>query len=165
MMTNNLVHIFEQAGLGQAPYTFLHVSTMPSSCQYCSTPIIYQFWLRSADGRTFYVGSDCIHKSGDAGLAKVIDPILREHQRQLREKREQTILTMFATYVQATPNFWNDTFPGTHPNSYYASKGKTMGDYKQFCWEHSGSTKKVKMARGILISLGLLDDTKKKKVA
>ena len=68
-------HIFQTAGLGTAPYKFLRVEVSRgpiwfgdvqvgsyvqpmSCCQFCGTSIIYKFWLRSAEGHEFYVGSD-----------------------------------------------------------------------------------------------------------
>ena len=57
------VHKFELAGLGLAPYTFLGCERKVyqacqgapeqpgGSCDYCGTGIMYQFLLRSADGR------------------------------------------------------------------------------------------------------------------
>src|SRR5690348_11414603 len=63
------IHIFEKAGLGNAPYKFTHVEKNKTSCQFCGTPIIYKFWLTSSDGKSFFVGSDCIYKASDAGLS------------------------------------------------------------------------------------------------
>lgn len=60
MMMTETKHMFEVAGLGKAPYTFDGVETTHgSTCQFCSTAIIYRFWLISADGKRFFVGSDC----------------------------------------------------------------------------------------------------------
>jgi hypothetical protein len=69
------VHPFEQAGLGKYPYKYLYAKrevyvacpgapVQPGgSCDYCSTGIYYQFWLESADGKKFKVGSECIMKA------------------------------------------------------------------------------------------------------
>lgn len=34
------MHIFEQAGLGKAPFEFVAVYQHPNSCQYCGTAIV-----------------------------------------------------------------------------------------------------------------------------
>lgn len=163
MMTNTMIHMFEKAGLGQAPYTFDGVETTHgSTCQFCGTAIIYRFWLTSADGRKFFVGSDCILKSGDAGLKRIIDPILAAHQAELRENREREVLAKFAEYSAATPNFWNVAYPGEHPYKYFASIGKTKGDYMKFCYDHSGRAKRAKIAREVLVNAGILSARKKK---
>lgn len=105
----NAQHVFERAGLGLAPYKFLGmeekrgpivtelgggIRQMVGSpgqpmgcCQYCSTGIAYCYWLQSADGKKFYVGSECILKSGDAGLRKVVKD---EQKKQRATKREAT---------------------------------------------------------------------------
>lgn len=65
------VHIFEAAGLGVAP--FKHVGEVDMgracrSCQYCGTTIRYCEYIRDANGREFFVGNECVHKTGDQGL-------------------------------------------------------------------------------------------------
>ncbi len=172
-MTNNdsKVHVFEAAGLGKAPYRFTGVETKVGPidmgngvtcgapgqpmgcCQYCSTGILYCFWLESADGKKFYVGSDCILKSGDAGLKRLIEPIVKEHARKLAEDRDKRVIYQFEEYLKVNP--WSsNTEP--HPYPWYAQQGKTMGDYQQFVYEHSGRSGKAKMARAILKSKGLI---------
>jgi hypothetical protein len=61
-------HAFEAAGLGVAPFRFVRVDRMHTSCQFCGTGIMYRFFVRGADGREFFVGSDCINRTGDHGL-------------------------------------------------------------------------------------------------
>jgi hypothetical protein len=85
---NGVIHCFEQAGLGLAPFKYLYCIDMgrcAASCQYCGTGIRYKFFLRSADNREFYVGCDCIYKSGDLGL---IDIAKKERRRLAKEKRD-----------------------------------------------------------------------------
>ena len=73
------VHVFERAGLGQAPYRYLGTSenrfdngdgtSKPGgTCQYCGNGILHEFFLKSKDGKTFKVGSDCIERAGDKGI-------------------------------------------------------------------------------------------------
>jgi hypothetical protein len=70
-------HPFERAGLGTAPFRCVSVRTnwftVPGcpeaskpggSCQYCGTGILYEFVIKSADGREFVVGSDCVRRTG-----------------------------------------------------------------------------------------------------
>lgn len=88
---NGTVHVYERAGLGLAPFRYLGCeerrgpikSICPvsgvevsvgapgqpmGSCDLCGNGIAFCFMVRSSDGRTFKVGSECINKSGDAGL-------------------------------------------------------------------------------------------------
>lgn len=161
------IHAFERAGLGLAPYTFVGLEkrtyqacygapTQPgASCMFCATGIVYLFWLRSADGKKFFVGSDCIQKSGDAGLQRVIDPYVKAHEKEIREERENFYIGEFAKYVTETNYFATPALLNTpHPSRYYASLGRTLGDYQKFCYDHSGKSAKAKMARRILIEAG-----------
>lgn len=93
------IHLFEKAGLGEAPYDYLgceDTGKSSTSCQFCHTGIRYKFHLQSKDGKRFFVGSDCIYKSGDHGLTKIaktersrIAKAQREakRQKQLDEKK------------------------------------------------------------------------------
>jgi len=85
-------HIFEKQGLGQSPYTYLFcqdTGKASTSCQYCGTGIRYQYWLKSKDGRQFFVGSDCIYKSGDAGLISKVKQLKSEQAKQKRIAKNQ----------------------------------------------------------------------------
>jgi hypothetical protein len=160
---DGMIHVFERAGLGPAPYTFLGVQVHPTGCQYCGTAISYMFWLRAANGKKFYVGSDCIFKSGDAGMRRIVEPIVKEHEKKLREEREKDYILRFTNYLQAHPDYWQAANPGPHPYSWHARNGKTMGDYKKFIYEHAGRTKRATVARQALIGLGLETPRRKPK--
>jgi hypothetical protein len=95
------VHAFEAAGLGKAPFRFVGVSesscTYPDgttqatgTCDYCSNGIRYCCHIRSADGKEFVVGSDCVRKTGDTGLIKAYkcSPEARAYQRKLAAARK-----------------------------------------------------------------------------
>ena len=76
------MHVFERAGLGKAPFRFVGsfekvFQATPDSprqpggtCDFCGTGIMICCAIRGADGREFKVGSDCLRKTGDAGLIK-----------------------------------------------------------------------------------------------
>jgi hypothetical protein len=77
---SNTVHKFEAAGLGRAPFEVVgaHVEkyqacpgapVQPGACcDFCGTGIMNVYLVRSACGCTFKVGSECVNKTGDAGL-------------------------------------------------------------------------------------------------
>lgn len=76
------MHVFERAGLGTAPFrvsgyreiVFQAYPGAPTqaggSCDYCGTGIRYACLIKGRDGHEFKVGSDCVAKTGDAGLIK-----------------------------------------------------------------------------------------------
>lgn len=79
------IHVFEEAGLGRAPFKYLGcIDERHQSCDYCGHEIRYNYMLESSDGRYCKVGSECILKAGDAGL---IEKVTLERRRREREKR------------------------------------------------------------------------------
>jgi len=95
-------HLFERAGLGKAPFRFVGFSVnviqypdgstqAGSSCDYCGTGIANECHVKSADGKQFKVGCDCILKVGDAGLLQAYktSPEVRKHAAQLRRAKDQ----------------------------------------------------------------------------
>lgn len=92
-----LIHWFESAGLGLAPFRFVGTEhklfTIPgtdvckpgSSCDYCGTAISQLCWVESSDGKRFKVGSDCIAKAGGVRLAKA----LKAHQSTERKAKSE----------------------------------------------------------------------------
>lgn len=105
----NSVHPFERAGLGVAPFRFVgmfsdfgpHFCEMNGvrvevgahgqpmgTCDYCGQGIGYCFTIRSADGREFVVGSDCVAKTSDPGAPLGFETaVAREARKALREQR------------------------------------------------------------------------------
>jgi hypothetical protein len=96
--TTDTIHRWEAAGLGRAPFRCVaiietpgknlleanptaynnaaaeaqqsaqHFGVMLSSCNACGQCLQINCIIRDADGRHFVVGSDCVRKTGDAGL-------------------------------------------------------------------------------------------------
>jgi len=101
-MTNITVHPFEKAGLGTAPFRCVGMMTVRPQdaweacrdtglsvccCAYCGTGIIHNFIIRGATGRQFVVGSDCVGRTGDAGLVQEIKTERKRIATELRAKR------------------------------------------------------------------------------
>lgn len=150
-----VVHKFELAGLGKAPFRFagmdekviVHAdgtTQAGSSCDFCSTGIRYQFWCESADGKTFKVGCDCIHKSGDAGLVKMIakaERELKDKKNQIaRERKSQRKSERFANAKVNLPKVAGELANQPHPNAYFASQGKTLLEYVQWSLDNQNET-------------------------
>ena len=108
------IHLFEQAGLGQAPYEYLYcLDGAKTNCQFCNTGIRYRFYLKSKDGKTFFVGSDCIYKSGDRGLTKIAKTErsrIAKEQRDAKKqkKREEREAKRKEILNQKIENFYQD---------------------------------------------------------
>lgn len=152
------VHKFQLAGLGQAPFSFTGKMTEKtycaysgapiqpgSNCDYCGTSIRYEFWVRSSDGNEFKVGCDCIHKTGDAGLIRqisVAERKLRDAKNAAAKERKQQKKTLrIAEAQRLLPTVRGRLASKSHPNTYYASQGKTMLDYVDWCMANGAGEK------------------------
>lgn len=130
-------HKFEAAGLGRAPYRFVGqyeskfqacpgAPVQPgTSCDYCSTGIMQVYKVRSADGREFKVGCDCIRKVDDAGLVKIVADHERKARRAKADAKAKAVSAELAVVLEAvTPKL--QAMP--HPFPAYAAQGRTMLD-------------------------------------
>lgn len=64
------IHQFEEAGLGKAPFHCVDFFEGNENCQFCGTFLKNIFVIQSSDHKVFAVGSDCVLRTGDAGLAQ-----------------------------------------------------------------------------------------------
>lgn len=107
-------HQFEIAGLGQAPYRFVgcrenwfvagdgSYRKPGGSCDYCGTGILWEFWLESADGRRFKVGSDCVLKhDSDKALRVAVETEVQRRQREQREAKRAAKWQKDAARIEA----------------------------------------------------------------
>lgn len=113
------VHPFEVRGLGKAPFRLIAVehrvgplrpidprtgqwdgvTTIGAPgqpmgvCNYCGQGIANVFVIRSADGRTFEVGCDCVAKVGDAKLVKAVNAEVRKAAKKSEAARIEALAT------------------------------------------------------------------------
>jgi hypothetical protein len=152
----NTIHAFEVAGLGKAPYQFLGVSVkvgplpLPDggmvgapgqpmgSCKFCGTGIKYCFNLLSADGKEFYVGCECIKKSGDRGLLRVVSTFEKEQRRAKNEERKKKKIEQAKNARQEMRELVERHRAALEalPHDFYP--GKTKYDHATFCLQHAG---------------------------
>jgi len=108
------IHQFELSGMGKAPFKLVGMYSIPSpslgeqnpmayqaalqampsdvavgSCHHCSTPLVHNFILLSADNKKSVVGCDCVNKVGDRGLVDAIKAKKREVKREQRLAERQ----------------------------------------------------------------------------
>lgn len=97
-MFTTLIHPFEKAGLGKAPFHCVGVREnwfeMPGfgrkpggTCHYCGTGILYEYVINSSNGKQFVVGCDCVRKTG--GNVNNFDSTRREHARKQRAAKAE----------------------------------------------------------------------------
>ena len=86
------MHTFEISGLGKAPFVVVQpkINAMEANlgrvwyCEHCGTTIKNRHFIKSADGKIFTVGIDCLRKTGDQGLIEGEKRLRSEAKTQLR---------------------------------------------------------------------------------
>jgi hypothetical protein len=153
------IHEFERAGLGKAPFKFVGVAEKTyqacqgapvqpgGTCAYCGQAIRYCFGIRSADGKRFVVGSDCVDKTNDAGLRRVVDAKVNELKRTAQHARQDALI---AQATAALPQAEAALRAIPHPQEYRASKGETKLDQVVWYLQNAGRSGKCWAAKEIL---------------
>ncbi len=123
-----------------------------TGCSHCGQYIVHIFQCQSSDGKKFVLGSTCVEKLGDEGLTRAVKTKMSELRREKREakalaeweagapEREKARLEREAEEAERAAKFeseYNLIKPvlerRPHPNAYFASKGKTLLDYVEYC--------------------------------
>jgi hypothetical protein len=143
---SNTVHIFQAAGLGVGPFKLNHVSGEGGHCQYCGTSIVWRFYLNGIDGSTFFVGSDCVMKTGDAGLMKVVDAEVKRRMTEARHNREDAKLAALKESMKDV-NVLAKLATLPHPNAFHARNGKTLANYAIWIMRFGGKTSMINLGK------------------
>lgn len=160
MTTTQTVHAFELAGLGKAPFRFLGLSrevyqAIPgdpecpiqpgASCDFCGQAIYNVCRILSADGRTFKVGCDCVAKTGDKGLRKVVDAATRKVAADKRAAKAAVVAeALEAALADDAVRAQLATAP--HPRGF---EGKTLLDWADWMMAHAGARGRLEVAKAI----------------
>jgi hypothetical protein len=115
----NPIHPFERAGLGSAPFRCVgwyesKYQAIPgdpscpvqpgSSCDYCGQGIVNVFVIRSADGREFKVGCDCVARTArdcastdvERDARRVLDQVNRLKTKAANARKDAAIALAMA---------------------------------------------------------------------
>lgn len=151
-------HVWERAGLGNAPYKFtgFSVSTYQacsgapiqpgSSCDYCGAGIRDVFTFRSANGKAFKVGSSCCRKSGDKYITTVAQREMRKVNLERRHVREAAKIEQAKTLL-ASDSVRANLQTQPHPNDWRASEGDTLLNWAEWMMDHSGNAGKLRVLK------------------
>jgi len=154
-------HKFERAGLGKYPYRVVgnyesKYQSIPgdpncpiqpgSSCDYCGTGIINVFVIRSADGKEFKVGCDCVAKAGDAGLKRQVKQIVNAETTRRRHARDDSRIEAGMKLLESCRSALEKT---PHPNRWQSSRGLTMADWCDWMMANSGRAGKLRVVRHV----------------
>lgn len=137
-------HVFEQAGLGIAPFECIDrfFTDLTRVCDYCATCIHEVYVIKSVDNHTFIVGNVCIEKAGDEGLIDEVKRFQRERRHVEADQRIEAARSQLESVkrlLAAEP----------HPFAYLSNQGKTLLDYVEWLLENGGRTGKLKAAKMI----------------
>lgn len=161
-------HPFTRAGLGAAPFRYLgeraqtiaygqrvilevdgyQVTTKAGgTCAYCGTFIVNMHNVRSADGKVFHVGIDC--------LEKVYGPthkITHAAKRAMASQAKARDAAKIAAAAQALTleQIRAALAAQSHPSPARAARGETLLDSVVWMMAHAGQTGKLKTARTVL---------------
>ncbi len=145
---------FERAGMGLAPFRLLgieakvyvsHPGATPQpggTCDFCGTGIRYVFRIRSADGKEYGVGCDCVRHTGDSGLVKVATEQQRKIDRDNRHERERRKIEALRDWYETSGRDLAATLPS--PNSHRATEyNETLADYVAWYQQNAGTKGKI----------------------
>ena len=136
-------HAFEQAGLGKAPFRLHGFRDRPgSACDYCGTSIKHVFVIRSADKRTFNVGSTCVMKTADYSLRQEVEEKIAE----LKARSSQQRIGQMQALLER-PDVLDRLAKEQAPDPWRASEGDTAKDWCLWMVENSEQTGKLKVAK------------------
>lgn len=158
-MTKTIIHKFEEAGLGKAPFRLVRVeirrykaapdapSQPGAACNYCGTGIVETCIIRDANGKQFHVGNECVKKTGDLGL---VDVVKREVNRLRREGQAVKDKERIAAGRERLTNDADvraalASLP--HPNEWYAKNGHTLLSYVEYLMQNGGTSGRVRACR------------------
>lgn len=164
------VHQFEAAGLGKAPFRYVGFRERRGpekvldkngnwtgeecgspgqpmgTCKFCGQGIAICCEIVSADGKRFIVGSDCVEKTGDAGLGKVKTEVAR-YKSQKRKEAEQVRISKLAADLSNDRELLYLLEGKKHPSKWGQDNGLTLFDYCRWMMDNAGHAGKMKIVR------------------
>jgi len=111
------IHVFEQAGLGIAPFTFeTAIYGDWTNCEFCGHDIKERCYIRDVNNKQFFVGNECVNKTGDTGLVNATQVAIKELRKvRKREREDKRILDgkLFLIYSEKLKNILANTLRNT----------------------------------------------------
>ena len=166
-----IVHPFELAGLGKAPFKFVGSYTdigpkkwvengvqcesgapgQPmGACDFCGTGIAYCFQVKSSDGTTSVVGSSCVEKTFSKGtrVYTEVENVVRARKREQREKRALVKIEQAREWL-TVPAIRGALSGRPHPSKHREALGDTLLDWCHWSLENAGTTGKLRVFSAI----------------
>ncbi len=176
------VHPFTAAGLGQAPFRYIGaevqdlcygqaviagrdgigpmVTTKPGgTCAYCGNYILNMFNVKSADGKVFHVGSDCIEKvyGPTHKIVRAVAKVVADRTKARKAARDAAKIEE-AVQLLARNDVRAKLAETAHPNAFRANTyGDTLLNWAEFLIAHGGTAGKLRAAHQISKAFEALD--------
>ncbi len=158
------VHPFEKAGLGKAPFHCTGITTrvyqscpgapvQPGGCcAYCGTGIKDCFIIKSADGKRFEVGCDCVVKThracagtdAERAARKIVDDVNKLKTKASNARKDVRIaaaVEIFEAHRAELSLMWHAA-----PPVFFA---KTVAEHVDWMLRNAGRAGKIKIAQYI----------------
>lgn len=163
-----LMHPWERAGLGKAPFRFVgsHVSLFQavpgdpncpvkpgSSCDYCAQAISLVCVIRDANGREFKVGCDCVKRLGEKKLSARADKARLEHERSQRKARAEASRCELAEMLN-DPAVVAVIGKVPHPHAEHADRGETLLGWARWMSTWAGASGRQRAVSAIRKATG-----------
>lgn len=162
------VHPFEKAGLGRAPFRcigsyeskFQACQGAPiqpgTCCDYCSTGIMQVYVIKSADGRKFKVGCDCVAKVAracastdlDRDMRKVVDAVNKIKRDAANKRTDERIARALAMFDAHRAELETEMVVVASSLKYGDLK-KTLAESLAWMFDHAGRAGKLRTAKRI----------------
>lgn len=160
------IHAFERAGLGKAPFAFVgsyeskyqaipgdpNCPVQPgASCDFCGQGIVKVCRIRGACGTEFKVGQDCVRKTGDAGLRRVLDAKVAKVRRDKSAAKSVASREALASLL-ADESVRQRLAAIAHPSEWAAAKGETLLDWAEWMAQrcgHAGRARVIKQLQAV----------------
>lgn len=160
MTSHTHTHVFEEAYLGNAPFKYDHYEHIiyqacpgapvqpGGSCDYCGQAISDAFFIQSADGKLFKVGSSCVAKTGDRGLYNRVKREAGRIKREQQVERDKVRIANAEELLDEIP-IRHALSRKPHEQKWAANKGLTMLDWVEWMFANAGHSGSIKTARYI----------------
>lgn len=169
------IHVFEEAGLGKAPFKFVDVITKVGpyllsreggvehwvgapgqpvgTCRFCGNVIANCCVIRDRDGKTFEVGSDCVFKVAvnDKTMVSAVRKAVNAKAKETRHERENARIAWAAINLPRVEAAWKGQ---PHPYKYMADDGKSLWDWATWMLANAGNRGKLEVVKKLEELLG-----------
>lgn len=164
------IHPFERRGLGLAPFQVVGCEERRGpmamrlasgvevqvgapgqpmgTCDFCGTGIAECWAIRSADGKRFIVGCECVRKTGDRALTSTVNREINKRRKVAEAKRVAAVRArLIASTVGDEPDHrLHDSLRALpSPNKFRA--GESALDWATWMLRHSGHSGSMKVVR------------------